>query len=194
MKSIQRAVSEFILDGGGAVFASANGESGVVFTDENEFFEWSDLGLSKQLGFYRISQFPTETNQCKFEDWTLHPVRSHDDWPGFAILDNDGFGFLVGERWQLEELYYRIARYLLHGELDDPINDDDESLGSVWYTINEAVNAAHDYNPENYPLGKKTAERIRRAAQRGTLAYSKTDSGRYKFRAARFRYWLVKNA
>jgi hypothetical protein len=192
MKSIQKAIADYIAEGGGAVYATADGESGVVFTDENEFFAWEDLGLSKDLGFYRLSRFPDVANECAFYNWTVRPVETADDWPGFAILDGDGYGFMAGERWQLEELYYRLRRFLRHGDFDEPIADDDEALGSVWYTINEAVHAAHDYDPAEYPLNERTAERIRRAAQRGTLAHVQTDSGRYKFRAARFRHWLTK--
>lgn len=196
MTSIQKLISEF-MEGGGAVYATANGKSGIVFTDENKFIEWRDLGYNSTLGFFRLSQFPNQPNETKHEHWTVHPLTlddPSDTWRPFALFDGDGSGFVVGERWQLEEMYYRIGRFLFYDELDEPIDQHDEGLGWRWYSISEAVQMAHEYDPDEYPRGERTAERIRRAAQRGTLTHRKTQTGRYKFLAARFRGWLVRNA
>lgn len=40
------------------------GEVGIVFHDENTFIPLSDLGVNKQLGFYRLSLFPSAANDA----------------------------------------------------------------------------------------------------------------------------------
>lgn len=184
-------IHEFITNGGAAQYATVGGQSGVYFTDESpQFLPWSRLAYSATLGFYDRDQFPDHPADAIADDWTVHPVVADDGWQAVAALDAGGHGFLIGERWQVEELYHTLAAYLERGEADEALADDDESLGWRWLTMNEAILVAHEYNPDEYPLETKTAERIRRAAQRGSLAHKKTESGRYKFPAARFRGWL----
>lgn len=195
MNSIRQMIHEFIANGGAAQYATVGDESGVYFTDESpQFMPWSRLGYSETLGFYDRDQFPDHTATAIYDNWTIHPVVSDDDgWEAVAALDEGGHGFLIGERWQAEELYHCLAAYLERGEAAEPLAENDEALGSKWLTINEAMIEAHNYDPAEYPLETKTAERIRRAAQRGSLAHKKTESGRYKFPATRFRGWLRRN-
>lgn len=40
------------------------GINGVVFHDENSFMPLSDLGVSKQIGFYQLSHFPSVVNDA----------------------------------------------------------------------------------------------------------------------------------
>ena len=104
---------------------------------------------------------------------------------------------MLGERWQVEELLPVLMAFLEHGEMDGPIDDDDEALGTKWLTISEAVEAAHAFDAVKYPIGESTDYRIRQAARRGNWlenGKAKQDSsGRWKFHARRFRGWLVAN-
>lgn len=126
--------------------------------------------------------------------WTIHPVVAADGWQTYAILDGNGFGYLVGEKWQVAELAATLGNFLATGLASEPIADDDEALGGRWLSIAEAVAAANGYDPAEYPLGEKTANRIRAAIRRGRIGGVAQDaSGRYKFPAGRFRYWLTRD-
>jgi hypothetical protein len=185
---------------GNARFDVQDGRAGVVFLDENEFIPLEDLNYNRQLGFFRVSAFPDAEQEADSSNpWTLHPVvvadPRNDPWRPYAILDPDGYGMLIGDKWNVVELHQALGVFLEKGLLSEPILDDDEALGWRWFTINEAIEEAHRYDPDEYPLGETTAQRIRMAAQRGAIrGWKQTESGRYKFSASRFRHWLVKNA
>jgi len=62
---IASVIQQYIEESGQAHWITRdNGEIGVVFHDENEFIPLADLGVSKQLGFYRLSLFPSTTNDA----------------------------------------------------------------------------------------------------------------------------------
>ena len=126
------------------------------------------------------------------QSWTVHPVISHDDWEAYALLDENGIGFLIGERHEVQSAINALIA-ALDGILAEPIKEDDESLGTRWLSISEACHEAHAYDPDAYPLDSNLAYRIRQAARRGALtgAYQ-GPSNRWKFQARRFRHWLAK--
>jgi len=202
MQSIQDMISEYCQETGLAHTENREGGYGVVFHDEGEFIPMRDLGYSGRLGFYRLSAFPDVANEASYNTWTIHPIRErHPDpdhpWQPYALLDSDGFGYILGERWQVEELLPVLKAFLDDGVVDEPIDDDDEALGTRWLTISEAVEEAHAFDSEKYTLTESTDYRIRQAARRGNWlenGKAKQDSsGRWKFHARRFRGWLVAN-
>lgn len=198
MKSIQRMIFEFIDEGGAAVLENVDGVRGVRFTDiGGEWMPWTDIGFNSQYGFYSLSHLQSVENEAKYEDWTIHSIDQkdpNDEWEGFAILDGDGFGFVVGERWKAEELHCRLVRFLLFNEQDEKIDYDDESLGTLWYSTSEAVKVAMEYDPDQFETVEKTRQRIQRAAGRGSIKHGKTPSGQLKFQSRVFRGWLAKAA
>lgn len=198
-ENIRDLVLQYINDTPGAArFDVQAGRAGVTFLDENEFIPLADLAYSSEIGFYRLSQFPDVEPQTTNENpWTLHPVTPvwrDDPWRPFALLDPDGAGFLLGERWQVAEVVEALQLFLQRGLLSEPIGEDDEALGHKWLSIAEAVAEAHAYDPDEYPLGGTTSSRIRQAARRGSIGGAVQNGGRWKFQGRRFRSWLVKNA
>lgn len=123
--------------------------------------------------------------------WTVHPVTTADGWQAFALLDSDGYGFLLGEDWQMAGALEALRAAVEDGVLAEPIPEDAEELGTKWLSISEACLEAHNYDPDEYPLDENLAPRIRQAARRGRLSGDQGPTGRWKFQARRFRWWLV---
>lgn len=201
-ESIQDLISEYVQDTGLARLETQGGVRGVLFLDENEFFPWRDLGFNHEYGFFRLSAFPNVTNEAEYATWTIHPVEvrqpEDDNWQPCALLDADGFGFLLGERWQVEELLPVLQAFLERGETAEPIDEYDEALGERWFTINEACNQAHEFDPDKYPLDDNLSYRIRQVARRGNWIERgiarQTGTGTWLFHNRRFRHWLIQNA
>lgn len=42
-----------------------NGVEGIRFLDENEFIPFFDLAYNSEIGFFKKSDFPNETNEAK---------------------------------------------------------------------------------------------------------------------------------
>lgn len=195
MKNIREHIREYEAETGLAGRTVQNGRAGVLFLDEDEFIPFADLGLNHDLGFYRLSQFPDATNEAdSANDWTVHPVVTDDNWRAYALLDSDGYGFLLGENWQMADALAALRAAVEHGVMAEPIHDDAEELGTRWLSIAEACQEAHAYDPDEYPLDDNLSYRIRQAARRGTISgTAQGPSGRWKFQARRFRHWLVNN-
>lgn len=199
MPDLQTLVKQYIRDTSLAHEETRGDVRGVVFHDEGEFIPYRDLGYNTTYGFYRLSHLPNVENEAPYATWTIHPVAERfpdpdHPWQPFALLDSGGFGFLLGERWQAAELLPVLQAFLERGESAEPIYDDDEAFGYRWLTISEAVQVAHEFDAEKYPLDGKADYRIRQAARRGNWLENgsarQTDSGRWQFRADRFERWL----
>lgn len=202
MRHIQDLISEYIQDTGLARLETLrNGERGVRFLDEGEFIPWSDLGFSDTYGFYRLSLLPDVTNEAEYATWTIHPLEGSDQdgealmW---ALLDADGYGFLLGEQWQVAELLPVLTAFLERGEHAEMV--DDEAIGARYLTIAEACALAHEYDPAKYPYTTpeeqdRLRRRIQRNIQRGNIYGAKRDpQGRYRIRASSFRGWLANSS
>lgn len=198
-KNIREHVLPHIREGL-AHFDVQDQQAGVVFRDENEFIPFSDLGYNSEIGWFRISSFPGAENETSNDSgWTIHPTIDYDVPSGmYALLDSDGYGYLLGERYQVFEAWQRLGQFLFEGVEDEPIPDDAEELGHKWLSISEAAHEAVLYDPVAF--GSVTREnlhdRIRRQAQRSprTIGASHTPTGRWKFQARRFRGWLARTA
>lgn len=200
-KYIQDLISDYIQDSGMARLETVDGVRGVLFLDENEFIPWRDLGYNSTYGFYRLSHLPNVENETEYATWTIHPLINNDpddDWRPFVLLDSDGNGILLGDRWQVEELLPVLQAFLERGVVDEPV--DDEVIGVKYFTIAEACEEAYGYDPIAYPYHTpeeqdRLRRRLQRNIQRGNLWGVKQDpQNRYKIRASAFRGWLVKKA
>lgn len=203
-ENIRDVVLRYIHRDGQARFDVRDGRAGVVFFDEEgddqpgNFIPLSELAYNGEVGFYSTVALPDVEPETTNENlWTLHPVipaGRDDPWRPYALLDPDGYGHLLGEKWQVVEAAEAIRVFLERGLMSEPIAEDDEALGTRWLTIQEAMEEANRFDPEEYKLDENLANRIRMAARRGAIGGVAQDpSNRYKFQARRFRYWLVKN-
>lgn len=199
MKPIQTLISEFIESGGLAHVTTQNGNGGVLFTDDNQFIPWLDLGYSSEYGFYQISRLPNIENEASYSTWSIHPlVGSENSYgvPLYVLLDADGYGFLLGERWQVAELLPVVQQFMATGEASEPV--DDEVIGVKYYSIAEACAVAHEYDPAKYPYTTpgdqdRLRRRIQQLIRRGNIYGTKKDpQGFYRIRATAFRGWLSK--
>lgn len=198
---IQDLISGYIRETPGIASRTAvGGVRGVLFHDENEFIPWSDLGFNSTYGFYRLSSFPDVGNEAEYATWSINPVidSDRDGDMMYALLDADGYGFLLGEHWQVAELLPVLAAFLNDGAHNEPV--DDEAVGAKYFTIAEMCEEANRYDPAEYPHNTpedqdRLRRRLQRNIQRGNLWGVKQDpQGRYKVRASAFRGWLVKKA
>lgn len=198
---IQDLISEFIQDTGLARLETLrNGERGVRFLDEGEFIPWHDLGFNSTYGFYRLSALPGVENEAEYATWTIHPLEGSDqdgETLMWALLDADGYGFLLGERWQVAELLPVLTAFLNRGEHGEMV--DDEAIGARYLTIAEACEMAQEYDPTSCPYSTpeeqdRLRRRLQRNIQRGNIQGVKRDpQGRYRLRASSFRGWLANN-
>lgn len=195
MNNIRDMIEQYVRDTGQAHIEIRAGLAGVIFHDESEFIPFADLGYDRQLGFYRLSDFPDVLSQANsVNPWSLHPVRVGNGERQYALLDNRAnMGYLLGDFAALANAAEALLIFLGRGLLGEPLADDDERLGVRWLTIAEAMAEATAYDLDEYPPGENLAQRIRQAARRGTIGGVAQDAaGRYKFQARRFRAWLAR--
>lgn len=196
---IQQLISEYAQETGLAR-VETRGVGGVLFLDEMEFIPWADLGFNSTYGFFRLSALPDVPNETEYATWTIHPLEGSDQegelmW---VLLDADGYGFLLGEKWQVAELLPVLAAFLEHGVHAEMV--DDEAIGAHYLSIAEACALAYEYDPVEYPYRTPNEQdrlrrRLQRNIQRGNVPGVKRDpQGRYRIRASSFRGWLVANS
>lgn len=188
MTNIRQHVSECEV----AVRTQDSGVPGVLFQDENEFIPFADLGYNGELGYYRLSAHPDASNECTNENpETIHAGEFSDPWDAYIWADADGYLHLLGEIWQVADLYQALGDFLLRNQLHpEKISEDDPEWGNS-FSIAEAVAEAVAYGfPEKF-----LADRIRQAARDGRIPGARQDvEGRWMFRKAKFRGWLVNEA
>lgn len=195
---IQDEISKYIQETGLARLETRDGVRGVLFLDENQFIPWADLGLSRIYGFFQKSVLQDVEDETEYATWTIHPLEGSDQEGEmmYALLDGDGNGFLLGERWEIAELLPVLTAFLERGEHGEMV--DDETIGARYLSIAEACEMAQEYDPTKYPYS--TAEeqdrlrrRLQRNIQRGNILGVKRDpQGRYRLHASSFRGWLIR--
>lgn len=198
---LQTIVKHFVKETGTAHEETRNNVRGVVFHDEGAFIPYTELGYNVEYGFYSTVLFPDVANEAVYRTWTIHPIRETDPHAGpddqmFALLDSGGFGYVIGQRWQVAELLPVLRAFLERDETGEEIDDDDEAFGYRWLPISEAVQVAHEFDAEKYPLDGKAGYRIRQVARRGKWlenGSAKQIAGRWLFRADRLERWLEVN-
>jgi len=167
---------------------------GVQFlADDREFIEFANLGYSKQLGYYRLSDFSDEPNETTNEN--PETIHSHgddpDEEPMFVWYDGAGYPHLLGTAAEAADLYQAIGAFLLRGELDPEVIDEyDERWGNS-FSISEAVAEAIAYGIGDDP--EQIANRIRVAAAAGRIKGARNShGGAWSFSKRTFRGWLVR--
>lgn len=197
---IQDMISEYIQETGLARVETRGGVGGVLFLDENQFIPWDNLGFSRLYGFFQKSVLQDVEDEAEYATWTIHPLEGSDQEGEmmYVLMDSDGHGFLLGERWQVSELLPVLTAFLEQGVYDEPV--DDESIGARYLSIAEACALASEYNPTEYPYTTpeeqdRLRRRLQRNIQRGNIYGVKRDpQGRYRLRATSFRGWLANSS
>lgn len=184
------------------IWAVEERQPGIRLTDTGEFIPLADLNFNESLGFYRMSAHPDAVRLGTNEpEDTIHRVAFTDPWDAYVWSDNGGTLTLLGEPWQMADLYAALGRALDGVGIDEEVISEDDPAwghsGDMTWASREAV-AYGWYSGEALTLRQKlskAAHRIRRAAQRGTLRGAALDeTGHWVFRKAAFRGWLVKLA
>lgn len=197
---IQDMISEYIQETGLARVETRGGVGGVLFLDENEFIPWGDLGFSRLYGFFRRSVLHDVESEAEYATWTIHPLEGSDQdgqEPMWVLLSADGYGYLLGERWQVAELLPVLTAFLEGGQHAEMV--DDEAIGARYLSIAEACALAYEYDPLKYPCSTpeeqdRLRRRLQRNIQRGNVLGVKRDPmGRYQIRESSFMGWLHNN-
>lgn len=95
---------ESVAQGMAANIAVKNGVAGALFHDEAEFIPFSDLGYNKELGYYRLSQFPDWPNECSNEPlFAVRRVTAKEGKDAYTLICSNGSSYILGERWQMAE-------------------------------------------------------------------------------------------
>lgn len=169
------------------------GAAGIVFEDENEFIPFADLGYNPEYGYFRMSALPNVASDCTNENpETIHRIEEPgDEDPMFAWCDSDGDPHLIGEWWQVADLYAALHAALHDGVLAEPIDRLDPAWGNH-FTITRAVQEALEFGYGND--AEQMADTIRAAARAGRIrGATQDDAGRWTVPAATFRDWLIRS-
>lgn len=193
-------VTRYIHQTDGAHYDVQNGQSGVVFHDEGEFIPLADLALSEELGFFRRSLFPDEPAVAEYVPaYVVRPLETNDPepWDAYAIVDDkEEYGYLLGEPWQVVEAYLAIKRAydaIVSGQqIYDPIHENSEAMGrGLWLPTSEAAERLHRLDPDEYPLERKTYERLRMAGRQGRIRAQNSEVHGWRFHAHSLDEWAT---
>ena len=82
----------------------------------------------------------------KEPQFTLHVISNLDGLESLkAIFPRDGTrGLVIGEDWEVKEVYHLLGEYLASGKHDGEISDYHEQLGTTWLTIGQAAELASE--------------------------------------------------
>ena len=184
--NISQMIEQFIKDGGPAQVTTRQGQAGVLFTDENEFIPWGDLGYNQEYGFYRISHLPGLHDEVGVNFSTAR-FLSHDgeeEYPQWAILTDDHTdGFVIGEWGSVAKLYQTLKELVENGKAEE-VNELDERLGHPWMAAQEAAKFADERMGISI-----TARAIRYACDRGEIRHATKDA-QWRMPQQSFVSWL----
>ena len=197
MQHIQMHVLSAIRGGLAATMTQRNGVAGVVFPDENEFIPFTDLNYNSEYGYYRMSQFSDLQRDCTNENReNIHRgVGFSDGWHPYIWSDSGGNLTLLGDDYQVADLYQALKAFVERGELDpEEISEDDPSwdyMRGIDWAIDEALDF---WLTRGKTLTRTQAgDTIRAAARRGAInGASQTANGKWYFNRPKFRGWLQK--
>ena len=203
--NIRSHVLAHIRAGGNAKLEAANYAtdggfvSGVRFYGPDEpasgtFIPFARLGYNQELGYFGMDGTGDDESECSNDNpFTVHRLENRDpddDWEAYALLDDGGYGFLLGERYQMADALAAI-RDALAGFLSVDIPDDAPELGVKWLSTSEAVEECYLHKPLDFPLkGGNTAQRLRAAAREDRIRAMK-DGDRWLFEAMSLRRWIL---
>lgn len=200
MENITDHVTRYIHQTNGAHYDVQDGVSGVVFHDEGEFIPLSDLAYSERLGFFKRSLFPDEPTVAEYyPEFEVRPLETNDPepWDAYALVDGKGeYGYLLGEPWQVVEAYLALQiayDAIISGQqLCDPIHENDEAMGrGLWLPTSEAAERLHRLDPKEYPLERKTYERLRAAGRDGRIKAHNSEVHGWRFHAHSLDEWAT---
>lgn len=202
--NIRDHVLAHIRAGGNAKFEAANYAtdgghvSGVWFFGPDEptsgtFIPFARLGYNQELGYFEMDGTGDDESECTNDNpFTVHRLENcdpDDDWTAYALLDDGGYGFLLGERYQMADALAAI-RDALAGFLGEPIPDDDPALGVKWLSTTEAIAECRQWQPLEYKDSKAAGQRLRAAAREGRIRAMK-DGKRWLYKATSLRGWML---
>lgn len=195
MRNIRESIQSFINGGGNAVITVKRTTPGVLFTDENEFIPFSDLGYSSDLGYYRISQFPNRKNKTTNENpESIHQYDTgdpSDDWEAYIWVDASYTAHMLGTKAQCADLYNALGELLEKGTIDGEKISDSHPVWGRPLSISQACEAAVEWNPGEFQDNGSLASRIRQAAQAGRLIAEKDPAGRWQFPQDKLYEWVM---
>lgn len=197
MTHIAMHVLSAIRGGMPGTMTQQNGVAGVLFPDENEFIPFVDLNYNSEYGYYRLSQFPDLQRDCTNENReTIHRGMGFgDDWHPYIWSDSGGNLTLLGDIYQVADMYQALKALLERGELDPEEISEDDPNWDYMRGIDWAIDEALDFWAHQGRLLTRTqaGDTIRAAARRGSInGVSQGDSGKWYFNRPKFRGWLHK--
>lgn len=192
--NIRDHIRRAITGGLPAEFAQRNGEAGILFHDEGEFIPFSDLNYSNTYGYFRISQLPDIDRDCTNENpETLHYGKDFsDEWRPIIWADSGGTLSMIGDIWQVADLYQALGRLLMHGENDSEEISENDTQWDYMKRIDWAIREYRDFFGDSRP-GAEIGNTIRAAAHAKRIwGCSQDSTGAWYFRPECFRGWLTK--
>lgn len=185
---IKSSIEQFIADGGPARIVEQNGQAGVLFTDENEFIPWGDLGYNADLGYFQRSLFPDvhDESGVHFQAVKFRENDGEDDYTMWAVCPDDYTdSLIIGEWGTVVHLYHVLKRLVESGGEAEMVDVLDERLGHPWMTPAEAARFAAER------LGISITDRaIRYACERGDIPKASRETGNWRVPQRTFLSWL----
>jgi hypothetical protein len=182
-----------IREGMPAIITVVDQQPGLHFPYDDEFIPFCDLGYHPNYGYYRLSVLPGVMSECDSTNpEQIHSMEQRPDGEQmFAWVDSDGDPHMLGEIWQLADLYQAIGAALAGQLTPGAISETDDAWGRN-FTIARAVQEALEtgYGNEAHQM----ANTIRTAAREGRIRGATQDpTGRWSLPKRQFRHWLVRS-
>lgn len=181
-----------------AKLTQRNGYSGGLFVGADEptggtFIPFESMGYNSKFGYFDIRQFPDQPTDCTNEnEETIHEAIYSDGWKPIVWFDGDGSPTMIGDVHQVADLYQALGRYLIHGELSEPVDEEEvEGNGFRWATAKDAAYIAHRQNEDRFPdpANPQLANTIIAAGKRGAIKTRLGKSGTIYYQAESVRDW-----
>lgn len=124
-KNIRIHIRESIDNGFPAEIVVIGITPGVLFKEQGTFVPFSNLGYNAEIGYFKLTDFqPYEESANEVDSSnpnTLHAGDYADGWKAFVWADDGGNLHLLGEKWEVADLYNVLREFILYGTLDDEI-------------------------------------------------------------------------
>lgn len=195
--NIRNHVIAAIADGLNAKMTQRNGQSGALFMDEDEFIPFYDLNYNSEIGYFRISRHPDQQQDCDNSNpETIHlgEEGDFDTWKPYVWADSDGRLTLLGEIWQVADLYWALGDLLHSKKLHpDRISENDPGWQFMYrhdisWAVSQYRRATGDKREDD-----QVANTIRAAASAGRIEKARQDTkGFWYFQKDGFTQWLTK--
>jgi hypothetical protein len=188
-----------------------DGVPGVLFTgpDEpaaGEFIPFAHLGVNQIYGYFDMRALAGVASDCTNENTeSLHVVltgqddfdRGEDRRMYVWSQAESGIDVMLGEVWQVADLYQALRAFVERGETGEPLDEEEVVTGlfADWLQAADAAYVASRANPERFPDPEdaQLQNSIRVAGAAGRIRTRQGESGRTYYKRTAVEEWAARD-